>query len=94
MNCKMMGMLLVASACIMFANLAYAEEQTSGQKQLTSELETKDKTAVVKEVRKKKVEICADCGRPETECDCVHAKDDQRDKPKSGEHSKGNGRNH
>ncbi len=46
-------------------------------------------TGTEKKSRKKKVEMCAECGKPETECDCDghkdHTKDHSGDKTKQPE---------
>ena len=46
-------------------------------------------TGTEKKSRKKKVEMCAECGKPETECDCIghknYTKDHSGDKTKEPE---------
>lgn len=54
---------------------AYAKEAKTSQK-----LEKENVQSVLKEAkkeRKKKVEMCHDCGKPEVNCDCEgHGKDE------------------
>lgn len=51
-------------ALLMSGASVYAEETNATSKAGTVVTETKKKP------RKKKVEMCAECGKPESECDC------------------------
>lgn len=62
-----------------FSLSSFAEEKTS--KISTSEGASKQSSE--RKSRRKKVEMCIDCGKPETECDCpgyVHESSQDEDK--------------
>jgi hypothetical protein len=81
-----MNFLMVALIGMMtFSVNVRAEDETPAQKTKQGNVESMVKEA--KSTRKKKVEMCHDCGKPESECSCEgeeHKKDDDHDhkKPK------------
>ena len=51
--------------CLMFSGNSFAEGE------LNKLIEKKEQNqSTKKKSRRKKVEMCVDCGKPETECDC------------------------
>lgn len=57
------------SFCLLFSSLTVVAETSSKQPQPKEEgVETLVKSA--KKDRKKKVEMCHECGKPEEKCDC------------------------
>ncbi len=63
-----MKLLLMAS--FLLGSLSYTTTSIAST-DLNSVIETKDeKRSTEKKRRRKKVEMCNDCGKPETECDC------------------------
>ena len=53
---------------LIVSNLSFAEEVKSTQQEKKSTVQEMVKGS--KPQRKKKVEICRDCGKPEEQCDC------------------------
>ena len=61
---------LTLAAALMVGGTAFAEENKSS----ATENAVQTMTGKEKKSRKKKVEMCAECGKPESECEC-HEKD-------------------
>ncbi|RYZ91668.1 MAG: hypothetical protein EOP06_06425 [Proteobacteria bacterium] len=53
------------AATFLFGSMALAQDTKTGADSAVSALTGKEK-----KTRKKKVEMCAECGKPESECDC------------------------
>lgn len=62
---KMTMMISLVFGCLMFSVNSFAESE------LNKIIEKKKPNqSTTKKSRRKKVEMCVDCGKPETECDC------------------------
>lgn len=79
---KLLFITLIAT--VSFAGSSFAQESTSQN----PDKATKAVEAVTgkdKKARKKKVEMCAECGKPESECECHgHGKAGESKKDHSG----------
>ncbi len=62
---KMTMMISLVFGCLMFSINSFAEGELN---KIIEKKEPNQSTA--KKSRRKKVEMCIDCGKPETECDC------------------------
>ncbi|EPZ50932.1 hypothetical protein M902_2595 [Bacteriovorax sp. BAL6_X] len=72
-----MKILLMVS--FLLGSLSYTATSVAST-DLNSVIETKDeKRSTEKKRRRKKVEMCNDCGKPETECDCEGHGDNKSD---------------
>lgn len=78
----------MAVAVLLSANLAWSQE---GQAQAPQNENAIQKiTSDTKRTRKKKVEMCSECGKPEPECDCPgHGKNEDK-KSEQNSSAKGN----
>lgn len=63
---------LALALTVMFAAPSFAEENK------TSSDPAKMTSTVEKKSRKKKVEMCSECGKPESECECHDEKKDKK----------------
>lgn len=70
-----MKTLITCLAAFALAGPAFAEDLKSSKEQPAQTL-----TEGAKKSRKKKVEMCAECGKPESECECHGQK--KKDEPK------------
>ncbi|RYZ93093.1 MAG: hypothetical protein EOP06_02180 [Proteobacteria bacterium] len=52
-------------ATFLFSSMASAQDTKTGADSAVSAMTCKEK-----KTRKKKVEMCAECGKPESECEC------------------------
>jgi hypothetical protein len=52
-------------ATFLFSSMATAQDTKTGADSAVSAMNGKEK-----KTRKKKVEMCAECGKPESECEC------------------------
>jgi hypothetical protein len=77
MKTLILGLAMVAILISFGGHSAFAQ----GEKPVTSsDPAANAKTIEKKSGRKKKVEMCAECGRPESECECHDKKKDDRKK--------------
>lgn len=76
---KIKHIVSMAAVILLSANLAWAQgEKTQAP---TGENAVQKITSETKKARKKKVEMCSECGKPESECDCPgHKKEDSSSK--------------
>lgn len=77
-----MKAIILGLSVLMMSGATFAEEPKSSQ--------TPEKgavTEITKKTRKKKVEMCAECGKPESECECH--KDEKKKEVKKDEAKKG-----
>ncbi len=84
----MKKMIAVVAGVLLLANFALAQEE---KPQTTkSENAVQKITTEAKKTRRKKVEMCSECGKPESECECHgHGKKEEK-KPEQDSSSKGN----
>lgn len=80
--------LLVATAILLLANFTWAQ----GEKAQTPKNENvvQKITSETKKTRKKKVEMCSECGKPEPECECHGHGEKDENKIERKTTSKGN----
>lgn len=74
---SVVGLMVVV---LMAGSFAFAEEGKSSSTPADSVLSAV--TGKEKKARKKKVEMCGECGKPESECEC-HGHKDESDKKKT-----------
>ena len=67
---------LVLTIALLLARGAYAEEA----KPTSADSAVNAMTGKEKQSRKKKAVMCAECGKPESECECKGEKHDKQDK--------------
>lgn len=72
------------AAALMVSGTSFAEETKTS----TTDTAVQAITGKEKKSRKKKVEMCAECGKPESECEC-HDKDGKKVEGKKAEHKAG-----
>lgn len=76
-----------AAVVLLSANLAWAQD--SKIEASKSENVVQKITGQEKKTRKKKVEMCAECGKPESECECHgHEKKDHKEEAKKSAEGK------
>lgn len=63
---------------ITLALLFSSSVMAQGEKTSTISKEEQNVLAAEKKSRKKKVEMCAECGKPESECECDHHKKEKK----------------
>ncbi len=87
--------LTIATALMMSGPVLAEETKASSTDTAFQAIAGKEKKS-----RKKKVEMCAECGKPESECDCPgyeHKKDGKEAAKKDGkkdDHKEGDGHSH
>lgn len=69
---------IFVSAALVSGSLSFADESHPAADPVTANQTEK------KPSRKKKVEMCSECGKPEKECEC-HGKDKKKDVEKNAE---------
>lgn len=77
---KINQLIAIATVALLSANLAWAEEnktQAPANENVVQKI-----TGQEKKTRKKKAEMCGECGKPESECEC-HGHDKKEDKSSS-----------
>jgi len=75
---KMTMMISLMFGCLMFSANSFAE----GEINKIIEKKEQNQSTEKKRKRRKKVEMCLECGKPETECDCPgyeHGKNEVHD---------------
>jgi len=85
---KMKKMISAAAVILLSASFAFAQEE----KPQTAESENavQKVTSEAKKTRRKKVEMCSECGKPESECECHGHKKEGDKKPEQSGTAKGN----
>jgi hypothetical protein len=82
-NLKMLSTAIVLALGL--SGVAVAAETSSQNSQSSSaENALKAMTSTKKKSRKKKVAICAECGKPETQCECDHHDEEGKEKHEDG----------
>lgn len=78
----------MVAAILLSANFAWAQEEKP--QTLKSENVVQKITGEAKKTRKKKVEMCSECGKPESECECHGDHKKNEKKPEQNTAPKGN----
>lgn len=81
-----LGILIITTLAFVGGSQSWAEAPAAASPK-ANEAKTERKSG-----RKKKVQICAECGKPEPECECPHAKEGKKEETKG--HSETDGHKH
>jgi hypothetical protein len=71
--------IMIAAILTLGLSTFAAETTVSEKTEVNAQVEEKP---LVKKVRKKKVQMCGECGKVETECECDHSNEKKKEEKK------------